>query len=406
MKFVRRYNLKKVLVSSCLLLFIALFSGFLLLQHFYKMYRNETNQYIAFLIEEIKENYSDVDEEKLIQELNKKMKGVNKAYLLKYGLDIENDSLLNSYNEIYKEELIWGGCFCLLFFISLLSIYFFDSYKKNKEIKKITETIHKVNGGEYELVLGDYYEGDLSILKDEVYKTTLMLKEAAMNSLKGKNQLKDSIANISHQLKTPLTSILIMTDNLLDEQMDEKTRKEFLEDIQYQVENMNFLIIAMLKLSRFDADVVSFKRETLNVKSLLLSSLKNVNALADAKNITIHIRGDNVASFLGDFAWEVEALTNLLKNCIEHTNSDKNIYVKYTENHFYTKIVIEDEGVGIDADELKHIFERFYKGKNSGKNSIGIGLALAKEIIEKDDGSISVQSIKNKGTIFTIKYFK
>lgn len=406
MKFVRRYNLKKVLASSCLLLFIALFCGFLISQHFYKMYRNETNQYIAFLLEEIKENYSDVDEERLIQELNKKTKEVDKAYLLKYGLDIENDSLLNSYNEIYKEELIWSGCFCLLFFIGLLFIYFFDSYKKNKEIKKITETIHKVNSGDYELVLSDYYEGDLSILKDEVYKTTLMLKEAAMNSLKGKNQLKDSIANISHQLKTPLTSILIMTDNLLDEQMDEKLQKEFLEDIQYQVENMNFLIIAMLKLSRFDADVVSFKRETLNVKSLLLASLKNVNALADAKNITIHIRGDNVASFLGDFAWEVEALTNLLKNSIEHTNSDKNIYVKYTENHFYTKIVIEDEGVGIDADELKHIFERFYKGKNSGKNSIGIGLALAKEIIEKDDGSISVQSIKNKGTIFTIKYFK
>ena len=224
--------------------------------------------------------------------------------------------------------------------------------------------------------------------------------------MQDKINLKDSLTNISHQLKTPLTSISLLVDNLIEEPIDAATQKEFLLDIKIQVESINYLIIALLKLSRFDANVITFKKENINVKILLLDILKHIDILREVKNIDIHITGNNETSFIGDYKWEFEALTNILKNCLEYTLENRNIYVSFSTNNVYTEIIIRDEGKGMSKEECRKIFERFYKGVNSSNNSFGIGLSLAKEIINKDNGKIKVKSQLNIGTSFIIRYYK
>lgn len=406
MKFIKQYNLKKVFLRGIVLLLLFLIGNVLVTKYFYHEYFKESNKYIAGVLETIKKEYPNVDEEELIVLLNQEKIVVNKHILEKYGLDINSVPALKSYESIYFKNMIVLIILAFGFAGMMFLLFIIDSYFKSREIRKITKTIMQVNSGIYDLAIGEYYEGDLSILKDEVYKTTLMLREKAEKSIRDKNNLKDSIANISHQIKTPLTSILIMVDNLIEEEMDKNLQKEFLKDIREQIENMNFLIIALLKLSRFDADVINFKREDINIKEMLVAVLKNIAILADNKNIDVHITGANDILMKGDFNWEVEAITNIVKNSIEHSDKGKNIYIKYSDNSIYTKIEIKDEGNGISKEELKKIFERFYKGNDSNSNSIGIGLALAQEIIEKDNGAIKVNSKLGQGTIFTIKYFK
>ena len=233
-----------------------------------------------------------------------------------------------------------------------------------------------------------------------------MLKEQAEESKKDKKMLQTSIEDISHQLKTPLTSISIMLDNIRENpNMEEKTKQQFIHEINRQIEWINWLVISLLKLSKLDSNTVQFTQQKINVKDLIEKAIKNLSIPLDIKQQNVIVKGEN-AKFIGDYNWQLEAITNILKNCIEHTPENKNIYINFEENNFYTKITIKDEGCGIDKDDLKHIFERFYKGKNSSDNSVGLGLALAKSIIEKDNGYIICSSELNEGTIFEIKYYK
>ena len=233
-----------------------------------------------------------------------------------------------------------------------------------------------------------------------------MLKESADNSIKDKKELKNSLEDISHQLKTPLTSILIMLDNLIDEpDMESKMRDEFVRDIKREVTNINFLVQAILKLSKFDSNTVDFIREKNHMKSIIDKSIQNVSTLCDLKNVEIETKGCENAILYCDFRWQVEAITNIIKNCIDHSKEGSKVVINYGENKVYSFINIEDFGEGISKKDLPHIFERFYKGENASEDSIGIGLALSKTIIENDNGNISVDSSK-EGTEFQIKYFK
>ena len=235
---------------------------------------------------------------------------------------------------------------------------------------------------------------------------TIMLKEQAETSLNNQKALQTSLEDISHQLKTPLTSICIMLDNIQENpDMDNQTRQTFIHEIIKHTEWINWLIISLLKMSKLDANTVQFAKDTINVEELINEVVSKLSIPIDIKQLKIIIKGNN-AQFIGDYNWQLEAITNVVKNCIEHTDEHKNIYINYEENNFYTKIIIRDEGCGICKKDLKHIFERFYKGKNSSENSVGIGLALAKTIIEKGGGYITCQSIENKGTTFEIKYLK
>ena len=219
--------------------------------------------------------------------------------------------------------------------------------------------------------------------------------------------ISDAVSNISHQLKTPLTSMSIMIDNIQnDSTMSEATRKDFLKEISKQIEWINFLVISLLKLARFDAGVINLRKDKINVKDLLNKVKDNLDITAELQEVEISIDKDNDVFFIGDFNWQVEALTNIVKNSLEHSTTNQKVNIDYEDNNFYTKITIKDNGKGMNKSDLKNIFKRFYKGQNASETSIGIGLSLAKTIIEKGDGYITCESKENKGTTFTIKYMK
>ena len=197
-----------------------------------------------------------------------------------------------------------------------------------------------------------------------------------------------------------------MLDNIRENpQMDECTKQGFIREICRQIEWINWLVISLLKLSKLDSNIAVFNVKKIKVKELIDNVIQNLSIPLDIKQQNIIIKdNEKDVSFMGDYNWQLEAITNIVKNCIEHTPENKNIYIDYEQNNFYTKIIIKDEGDGIDLKDLKHIFERFYKGKNSSNNSVGIGLALAKSIVEKDNGYIICYSELGKGTTFEIKY--
>ena len=231
-----------------------------------------------------------------------------------------------------------------------------------------------------------------------------MLKEQAENALKDKKNLKVSLEDISHQLKTPLTSILIILDNLIDDpDMEKSIREDFIRDIKREVSNINFLVQSLLKLSKFDASAITFIKEKRCISDIVNESIQNVSTLCDLKNIDIVWKGNKDIKMTCDFMWQVEAITNILKNAIDHSKENSEIHISYNQNNVYSSISILNEGE-IDKEDLPYIFERFYKGKNASKDSIGIGLALSKTIIEKEGGTISVHSSNNK-TNFIIKYY-
>ena len=230
-----------------------------------------------------------------------------------------------------------------------------------------------------------------------------MLREQADNSLKDKKELKKSIDDISHQLKTPLTSILINIDNITDNpNIDDETKEKFIREIKRETYNIKSLVETLLKLSKFDVNTIEFYNKKIKIKDLINNSVQKVSTLADLKNIKINISGNLEETIICDMNWQIEAISNIIKNGIEHSKEDSKIDIKTETNNIYTKIEITNYGNKIDEEDQKHIFERFYKGKNSKEDSIGIGLALSKSIIETNNGRISVNSNDNK-TSFIIK---
>lgn len=368
---------------------------------FYR-YSKVMNNFVSSVFSEVSNKYPDVNSEDLIKIVNAS-KIENYDILKKYGYVESDINYLKSMNYSFYENLIISILVFLLFSGICIIIYIKNKKKRCKEIDNITNYLKRINDGFYDLEILDNIEGDLSILKNEVYTTTVSLKSLYAKENEERIKIKDNLADISHQLKTPLTSIMLMIDTLLEEKVSKEKQKEYLNDIRTQLENINFLIIAMLKLSRFDANVVVFEKRDVVVKDLLFDVLKNVDILRELKNINIHVSGKNDVTFVGDYKWETEAITNILKNGIEYSKDNGDIYINYKDNGMYVSIDIIDCGDGISNEDMKHIFERFYK-KNNNSSNFGIGLSLAKEIIEKDNGSIRVSS--DNGTKFSIRYYK
>ena len=371
----------------------------------YNSYVRITNNFTNNIISEVVKNYPDVTEEEIIEIINSSDNEASDI-LASFGIDINSMGVLKSINDNFYRNLIINSIVLLIISIVIFLLIFFYDKKEKRELDKIIDYLKELNRGNYDLKIDLNSEGILSILKNEIYTTTVMLREMASREYLDKITLKENLANISHQLKTPLTSISILVDNLCDEEVDKKTELEFLNDIKRQVDNINYLVIVLLKLSRFDANVITFKKDNINVKKLILECMKNLDVIREVKNINIHVSGANDVEFIGDYKWESEAISNIIKNAIEHTLNDKNIYISFKDKSIYTEIIIEDEGLGMSEKEKNRIFERFYKGSSTNSNNFGIGLSLAKEIITKDNGKIIVKSEVNKGTKFIIRYYK
>ena len=396
----------KQYITSTLIVFICLFVMFLILNIYeYKTYTKNFNNKISAIITLVKDKYPEITDKEIIEIINSN-KQSDDSLFLKYGIDIDNKAVLLENDKSYHTFLIINMSFLIITIASLCILYFRYNYKRKNDIKDIIKYIEQINRRNYELEIDSISEDELSILKNEIYKTAVMLKEAALNSNKDKLNLKKSLEDISHQLKTPLTSILVLLDNLIDEpDMDSSIRNDFIIDIKRNVININFLVQALLKLSKFDANTVHFIKKENNLEMIVKEAIKNVSTLCDLRNINIKLNTLENAKVECDAKWQIEAITNIIKNAIEHSKDNSSIIINIDNNRVYSKIEVIDFGEGISKRDIKHIFERFYKGENATSNSIGIGLALAKTIIEEDKGSIAVES-NESNTKFTIKYFK
>ena len=400
---------KKVTIPIIVLSIIMIVISSMILKNKEQQYQKIVNESIAEIVGKIKEEYPNVKEEEIIKILNKSNEGKSEGQkvLQKYGINIKENPAIEAMENQEQEIMIINVVSIGLSVILLLIIVNIYYHSRNKKIQEIIKYIEAINNKNYDLKIAENTEDDLSNFRNELYKIAIMLKEQASQSINDKKALQTSLEDISHQLKTPLTSISIMLDNIRENpNMDEHTRQEFIYEISRQINWINWLVISLLKLSKLDSNTAVFVQKEIKVEDLINNVVKNLAIPIDIKQQNVIVNGSSDVMFVGDYNWQLEALTNIVKNCIEHTVENKNIYINWEENNFYTKIVIKDEGVGIDKKDVKHIFERFYKGKNSSENSVGIGLALAKSIIGKDNGYIICASELGRGTTFEIKYMK
>lgn len=298
--------------------------------------------------------------------------------------------------------------FALVFMgASLIMINVLYTAYRYQEMGKLADYLVKMQNGDRSLELRDNKEGELSILKNELYKLSVKLNTQAELLLRDKTYLADSLSDISHQLKTPLTSMMMMVEFLEQGQLPEEKRREFLHNISIGIERMEWLVQALLKLSKLDADAVTFKVEKVEVSQLLQAAVQPLLIPMEIRGVNLELEQASEAVCMhGDVQWTTEALTNIIKNCMEHTKAGGTINISYSDNNLYTKIRITDTGTGIDSEDLPHIFERFYKGKNSRSDSVGIGLALSKEIITRQKGKIEVSSTMGKGTVFEVRFYR
>ena len=326
--------------------------------------------------------------------------------LQKYNYDnsisISNEPIISeSLGNIFALNL----AFVVFTFIAFIILAFFYFRQIYRDIKDMTDYVYHNSEGRYYDMKDKNQEGQIGLLKVELMKMTTILKEKVNLLQNEKVFLNNTISDISHQLKTPMTSLIILND-LMYGDLDKEKRIEFLDKTSSQLSRMEWLIKSMLKLAKVEAKVIEFKTEKVNIDELIRKSISPMIIPMELKNISISIDGKEDASYTGDIEWSTEATTNIIKNCVEHTPDDGQIEISYEENPIYSEIVIKDNGEGIDKKDLPNIFRRFYKGKNSKSDSVGIGLAMAKSIVESQNGTIYVKSEKGVGSEFHIIFHK
>ena len=366
--------------------------------------RKTSNDTINQLVNILLEKYPDVSEKEVAEILNNKTEYTdNSEFLNKYGIYPEKDWVSYNNQGSYK-YVILSISVCIAFGLAFAVLFLGYLKIQKKQTMDIAKRIERINLVDYSLQIDRNSEDELSLLDNQIYRTAVKFREQAENSNKDKENLQKSLSDISHQLKTPLTSIIVMVDNILDDDdMPLEIRREFLNDIKHNTNTISFLVQSLLKLSKLDAEAVKFRYEQVEVKSIVDECIKNTAVMAEILGVRLETDCNDIILNC-DRKWLCEAVTNIIKNCIEHSQNG-NIKITADQNKLYTKISIKDNGSGITKEDLPHIFERFYKGKNSSDDSVGIGLSLAKTIIEKQGGYISVSSELNKGSEFVIKFF-
>ena len=411
MNILKSRSNKILLFMVVIITILLIISISIVMEKQHQVYENKVRNIMENIIGKVKKQYPEVKEEEIIKLLNSEDEQENGEKILElYGIKQgEQNTILELEKENSKFIVMYSIIGLIFVTLIILTIVIYIK-ERNKRIDKLIFYIEEINKKNYKLEIENNTEDELSNLRNELYKITIMLKEQAEIEQKEKKELATSISDISHQLKTPLTSISILLDNMRENSdMDKETRMKFIYEIKRQIEWINWLVISLLKLSRLDANVVIFNKNQINVSKLIKEVTQNLAIPIEIKNQKVIVPEEATnkqISFIGDYKWQLEALTNIVKNCVEHTPENKNIYIDYEQNNLYTKIIIRDEGEGIDKKDVSHIFERFYKGKNASENSIGIGLALAKTIIEKENGHIICKSEIGVGTTFEIKFVK
>ncbi|OZV11011.1 hypothetical protein CIW83_17240 [Tissierella sp. P1] len=276
------------------------------------------------------------------------------------------------------------------------------SNNRKRNIEKLKNYLERTNKGEYSLNLN--IDEDFTILSDELYKTVVSLRELREQAVQDKINLKDNIADISHQLKTPITSINIMAQ-LMESNEHNKETQEYIQRLNKQIIRLESLTNSLLTMSKLDADTIEFKKEIINIKNIVDLAIEPIMPLIEKKNIGLNIIGQDI-SIKGDAYWLGEAFLNIIKNSTEHLEANGKIDIFLEANPVFTEVKIEDNGNGFSKEDLPYIFKRFYKGKNSDKDSVGIGLSMARTIVEKHSGEISAENKVEGGARFKVKFYQ
>jgi len=324
--------------------------------------------------------------------------------LTKYGIHEDTLENIHSFKKIKQKTILITSTIYLLIILTAVIIYLKYSLKIKKEIKKINKYLQEILKGTYDLNIADYDEDALSLLKNDIYKVTIKLKELSEYEHHEQIFLMNTLEDISHQLKTPLTALMVTNDILKNTNLTKQERMDFLNKQTKELEKMEWLITTLLKYSKLDSGSIKLKKEKVNIEEMIKSIIETLSIAIELKNITIELEELDF-ELICDANWTKEALTNIIKNAYEHIDIDGEITIKGENNPLYQSIIITDNGKGIAKEEISNIFKRFYT-TNSTKNSIGIGLNMAKLIIEKQKGKIEVASEIGKYTTFKVIFPK
>ena len=367
--------------------------------------RQNNNAAVTQLIANLRAHAPDITDAEIMQILNAEENTHDAEKLLRsYGIS-EDKWAVKSSQADSAMVVASASAVCLLCGAACFGVFAVYRRRQRKRLDRLINYLAAVNGGSYDLALDSNSETADSRLQNEIYKTTVTLREAAQQAAESREQLKTALSDISHQLKTPLTSVIITTENLLDNpDLPTELRQEFLRDIYRSSNHISFLVQSLLTLSKLDADSIVLKRKPEPLGDIFSEVTQNIAVLAELKGVSV-TADDNGVTLDCDKKWLCEALSNIAKNCVEHTGAGGTVRLTAAANPLYTKITVSDNGQGIAPEDLPHIFERFYRGKNAADDSVGIGLALSKTIVEKAGGTIRVDSEPKKGSSFIVKLF-
>lgn len=321
---------------------------------------------------------------------------IGNEILLKYGY---------SKNTFWSKNFFYflGVSFIIISTIALV-VYIIKCRQNKQKISRInnlTRYLEEVNSGKESVLVR--CEDEFSHLEDEIYKTVGELRCSKEFALKERQSLSDNLADIAHQLKTPITSMSLMAQLLAETCPDEEL--DYINRLTNQISRLERLVSSLLILSKLDASTLIFERKLIDIYSLLTYAVEPIEDSLKEKHQTLSIEGSDSVEFEVDINWTLEALLNIFKNCSEHIEDGGHIIAYYSKNPLYAEIIIEDNGKGFSQEELPYIFNRFYRGRNANKDSIGIGLALSRSIIERQNGTLHAENCHNGGARFIIKFY-
>lgn len=300
------------------------------------------------------------------------------------------------------------GTACAVFLCGFLwgSLHFIWEGRRYRDMRKLSEQIDEILHGRETMELAHYREGDLEILRDEIQKVTVRLSEQAELLQKDKLALADALADISHQIRTPLTALNLLLERLKSPELEAGQRRILVREAGQMLERIEWLVTALLKMSKLDAGAIVLQRQQIEMASFLEEAMRPFEIPMEVHQKTYRVTGAKQAVFAGDYEWTLEAVRNVLKNGIEHTPDGGSLLIECEENPLYTELKITDSGKGIPQKDLPHLFERFYRGENAGKDSFGIGLALSRMILSQENAVIKAGNAKSGGGQFLIRFYK
>ena len=297
-----------------------------------------------------------------------------------------------------------SGILILVACLAIAGIHLGTEFYRYRRLQKLSSDLDALLISGTPLPIREYEEGELSILANQIQKMTLRLKEAAAIVKEDKNHLADSLADISHQLRTPMTAMNLTATMLRSPELTNERRMELVGELRNLLTRTDWLVETLLKLSKLDAGTVTLSKDAVAVRDLISRSAVPVAIPMDLRNQRLIVNCGN-EHFTGDLTWTAEALGNILKNCMEHTPEGGTITVCVQETVLFTQITVEDTGPGLAEKDIPRLFERFYKGSNASEGSYGIGLALARTVVAAQNGTVQAMN-GSTGAKFVIKFYK